>query len=59
MKDDVTNVQLTRTMNDMHRNIDILLEYDVCIDIDKIFPKTKKDLVVLARQCCLFCLVKS
>ena len=37
MNDDVTNVQLTRTMNDMHRNIDILLEYDVCIDIDKIF----------------------
>ena len=22
-----------------------------------IFPKTKKDLVVLSRQCCLFCLV--
>ena len=24
-----------------------------------IFPKTKKDLVVLSRQCCLFCLLKS
>ena len=24
-----------------------------------IFPKTKKDLVVFARQCCLFCLLKS
>ena len=24
-----------------------------------IFPKTKKDLVVLARQCCLFCLLNS
>ena len=23
------------------------------------FPKTKKDLVVLARQCCLFCFLKS
>ena len=24
-----------------------------------LFPKTKKDLVVLSRQCCLFCLLKS
>ena len=24
-----------------------------------IFPKTKKDLVVLSWQCCLFCLLKS
>ena len=24
-----------------------------------IFPKTKKDLVVLSQQCCLFCLLKS
>ena len=26
--------------------------------INCIFPKTKKDLVVSSRQCCLFCLLK-
>ena len=34
---------------------------EACLSVIRVikFPKTKKDLVVFARQCSLFCLIKS